>query len=802
MSTPAGDPDLGSAVSATPGAWSAVLPPTAYGEQLLLVVGAACAYRPELWSADEHQLLARLRAVPGAVRQVIGRLAQRRSGHMPRALLAGGDERLVTELSDCAWCIVDPDVISLAGGAAALVTAAVLVVFGDDRQDLSFFPRVAMGRLQLPAGSRCAMQLQALLSGIVPAAARGAAPEALASRDGLDAYLAARTARAQRLQPLGRAVTASMSRALAEITARAGASWPLLGAHLGAARHWSAVLWAARACLAVDDPRRRQALRALRRAPLSPRAAGRLWEEVWRAAQARSARMISAHVASFALWTPGERSRWRERARQPGQARAPRSRWRVLTVRAWLERDGQGLVVAQGEGVEAHALRRLRQEGWEGLHAEGELWSALATTLFWDEIMMKVEGVWVAPLQHWPLDWRRWGFAHRRRNALSHAAARLIRAPAAALARAYAQLGEARIAGWFTPPPRAASEAIVRLMPGAALVRLLMRVLADPRAASGLPDLITWRGAELVLWEVKSPNDALHDRQIAWLGWLSSEGIAAGELRIDERLPTQASLFAPEAVASRPRSAPRAPRTRPARPHLEASAVRAVAGADWSFSLAAAARLPECMHHTGAGQLGAQPLVRIDQWNGALGAGAVQGWDRPVTAVVGVPALAVLVVRTRRRVVVGRRWYPLPTGTMLAALLAPEALPGGGIGLCARLLERRSGFLVPAADAAWEPVCAPAQELLSGDGASRAGWVAAPDAEPLRPERLAAAWGCWPDLAAQLALLGSHAYRLAPGTQPGTITVAVAEDAPVLWTMNDPGLMRGVLEKGLASHPS
>jgi len=469
-------------------------------------------------------------------------------------------------------------------------------------------------------------------------------------------------------------------------------------------------------------------------------------------------------------------------------------------VRAWLERDGHGQVVAQGEGVEAHALRRLRRDGWQGLHAEGALWGALATVLFWDEIMAPLEGVWVAPLQHWPLDWRRWGFAQRRRGALSRAAARLIRDPQGALARAYAQLGEERLPGWFTPPPRAAADMIVRLMPGAALARLLLRVLNDPRAASGLPDLITWRGDELVLWEVKSPNDALHDRQIAWLTWLSSEGVAAGELRIDERMPTQGSLFAPAAEART--QAPRPRRRAPVGLRRERSAVVAAAGQDWSLRLAAGSPLPDCLRPAGALELGAQPTVRIEHWNGRLGDGTVLGWDRPVAALLAIPALAVLVVRTRRRVVVGRRWYPLPPGFVLAGLLAPEALAGGGIGLCARLLERRSGFLVPADAAGSEPVCVAAAELAAGGPTQDAAWLAAPDAEPLRPERLAAAWGCDQDLMAQLALLGATAYRLAPGAQPGTLALAVPAHAAVLWTMSASALRRAVLEPGLAGHPS
>src|SRR5207248_681228 len=153
-------------------------------------------------------------------------------------------------------------------------------------------------------------------------------------------------------------------------------------------------LWECLGLFDARDPRRSLALRALRRSPLAPSLARRLWEAVHRRAAARAGRRIADHFATFAIWSEGERRRWQARARAPGSPRPAAGPWRQARVRAWLDKALDGAVLAQGEGVEAHALRRLRAQGWDGLHAEGGFWLALAALLFRDVVYAPIAGAW------------------------------------------------------------------------------------------------------------------------------------------------------------------------------------------------------------------------------------------------------------------------------------------------------------------------------------------------------------------------------------------------------------------------
>jgi hypothetical protein len=668
----------------------------------------------------------------------------------------------------------DEEVLRLAPSARSLCRAALLLAFADDRDDLSIFPRLGLARLSLPERAPFGAALKSIGNGerLPPPSDR----PLFHDRAALDGYLAARDARAA--GPSAEAFAA----ALAAVEAAAGRSLRLLDGRFEAIHHWTALLWECLDALGPSDAQRGAALRALRRAPLAPPLARRLWDAVHRRSAARSGRRISDHLASFAIWSEGERRRWQARAREPGSPRPAAGPWRQARVRAWLDKSLDGAVLAQGEGVEAHALRRLRAQGWDGLHAEGGFWLALATLLFHDVIYAPVAGAWPGPLQLLPLDWGRWGFASRRRAAIAARSAELARDPLAELERAYTGLGSL-LPGLIDPPQRAMAVEVCRRMPRLTLVRLLQRVLAEPKAASGLPDLIAWRGDELALWEVKSPRDQLSDAQRAWLGWLDREGVAAGVLRIDARASEQQALFtAPpkSAAAQTPLRLPRAPRR-------EGSCL-ALAFGSRIVPLASGTALPD------APALAREPLLRVGSWSGALGAGAVAGWDRSVAKVIGLAAEAIYAERREGRRVVERRWFTLPRGWALPALVAEEADDAGGVAPRATLLMRASGWLLPAEFAAQEPVVAPLDEITAIALGSGPQWLPHPELEPPRPERSAQAWGLWSDLAAQLALIGASPYRLSLGEEPQTIELAVAPTLSCLWTVADPRIRRADLQ--------
>jgi hypothetical protein len=744
---------------------------TAYGRHLLIVLRAAISSAPTLFHAEELELAARLAALPTAAADFVSRFAQRRVEAVPAARVAEGAGLDAAVASG--WIQREEDVLRLAPAARSLCRAALLLAFADDRDDLSVFPRLGLERLALPERSPFGAALRAVAGGQPPSSSDR---PLFADRVALDEYLAARDARAAGPSP------EAFAAALAAVEAAAGRPQRLLDGRFAAIHHWTALLWECRETLGAEDAGRPISLRALRRAPLAPPLARRLWDAVHRRCAARSGRRMAEHLATFAIWSEGERRRWQARAREPGSPRPAAGPWRQARVRAWLDKALDGAVLAQGEGVEAHALRRLRAQGWDGMHAEGGFWLALAALLFDDVIYAPVPGAWPGPLQVLPLDWGRWGFAARRREAIAARSAELVRDPLGKLERAYAAAGSL-LPGLIQPPRRDCAVEVCRRMPRLTLARLLQRVLADPKAASGLPDLIAWRGDELALWEVKSPRDQLSDAQRAWLGWLDREGIAAGVLRIDARASEQQALFAAPAKPAAPAAPPRSPRA----PRRDGACL-ALAFGTRIAALAAGATLPD------APALALEPALRVDRWSGALGAGAVAAWDRPVTAVVGLPADAVYAERREGRRVVERRWFPLPRGWALPALIADEADEAGGVAPRATVLMRASGWLLPAEFAALEPVVAPLDEISAIAGGAAPQWLPHPEREPPRPERDALAWGLWPDLAAQLALIGSSPYRLSIGHEPQTIELAVAPTLSCLWTVGDPRIRRADLQ--------
>lgn len=766
------------------------LPATAYGRHLSLTLRAALAARPTLFDAGEHALVAALAAAPAAVGDIAARLVFRRREPADEASLGVADEALAGAAA-MGW-------VERSGGSAratpsvrALVRAGIVAAFGDDREDLSLFPRLALARLALPPGSPCARAIAAELAGLEPGTLpSGPTPTALRTRAALDAYLVARDARAA-----GPGEEA-LALALAAVEAAAGEPLDLVGHHLDAVRHWAALLSECRSALPAADPRHTRILRALRRAPLPPRQARGLWEQVWRRGSARGRRFIAGHLAGFALWSEGERARWQARAKTPGSARAAAGAWRAARLSAWLERDAGGAVLAQGENVEAHALRRLAAQGWSGVHAEGGFWTALAALLLRDVVLAPVPGAWIAPLQALPLDWGRWGFATRRVVLLDARAERIVRDPVAALADAYAAHGGELQASLLDPPPRPAAEAVCRLMPRATLMRLLRRVIADPAAASGLPDLVAWRGDELALWEVKSPNDQPSDAQRAWLAWLDAEGVAAGILRVDAKAPEQASLFAAAPQHDTPPVPLRAvtARARPRRADAGACAALACDGA--AVPLATGSRVP-CVWPDESMPLAAEPLLPVERWSGRLGDGAVAGWARPALALAAAAIGAVRVERRAGRHVRERRWWPLPPGWVVPALVVEEADADGGVTRRLALLARAAGWLIDADACAVEPVAVPIEAFLAALAGEAPDWRPHPDAEPPRPERAAWSWGFGADLAAQLALLGSSPYRLAFADRPGCVELAVSARQPCLWTASAAGIVRAELEPAL-----
>ncbi len=630
-----------------------------------------------------------------------------------------------------------PFVAIAAEGRRLLELAQAVAFAGHD--DLSLLARIAAGQLVPPAGSP--------LSG----AAVELGPLPWASRAECEDWLDARAASE---------AGAPFAEALARMRALEGQPLHLARHHLTAGHHWAHLLWTS----AASAEQRRLARRALRRAPCPPSLMRDVWEDLhahWHPRPA--ADRLARAFAGWSLWGEVDRAAWAARAAGTRVARA--RVWPVRTIEAWLD-HGAARVVAEGETVEELALRRLAQDGWQGVHAEGGFWLAVAHLLLAMDPCPTVP--WCAPLQAMPIDWGRRGYGARRRAAITRRAAALVRDPEAALAEAIARLREP-LPGFLAAPSAESLAAVVRHLPPRVLVPLLRRVLDAPAEASGLPDLVAWRADEIAFWEVKSPADQLSAKQRRWLAWLVSEGVTAGVLRIAAKKAVQTTLFAtPAAAAATTRRAPRGSR------HADGDGFRLL--------LAGGDTLP-----TAHGALPGMPGIRL----------AARPWrdvrhELPFVddRLLAVPASAVLIEVREGRKVRLRRWFPVPAGRVLVGALRDEALPEGGVGPCLRLLTRAAGWLLPSSLCDGEPVVAHADELSN----PTRDWVPHPDEPPPRPEAQADAWGCGHELRDQLTLLGAEPHGVWSGE--ACVVIATAPACGVLWVASDPRLVRGVLPIG------
>jgi hypothetical protein len=316
------------------------------------------------------------------------------------------------------------------------------------------------------------------------------------------------------------------------------------------------------------------------------------------------------------------------------------------------------------------------------------------------------------------------------------------------------------------------------------LTRLLRRLLADPGASAGMPDLVVWRQSELALWEVKSPGDALSDEQRAWLDWWNREGLAAGVVRVDaaEHRQTQlwggASGVEPEASAGVvAKQKARASRRR----MRERLVLLDNDGRRWQ---------PESGEPAPGGYYwSSEPIVSARRWNGRLGLGAVEGWLRPVTAIHPVGLLA---LRCNRRGERSQRWYPVPRGWVAVLLVSEEADPEGGVRAAVSLLCRRSGWLLPNDLAESEAVVVD-PEVVGQTPLEPGVWISHPDEPPFRPQVMAEGWGCAEELMAQLALLEHLPHCCDAQVDGGGIQVRIADGHGALWVCQHPRLLRAVL---------
>jgi len=215
----------------------------------------------------------------------------------------------------------------------------------------------------------------------------------------------------------------------------------------------------------------------------------------------------------------------------------------------------QGRPTWAGHAVEEAVASLLESAGRVVIRSENLLWTTLFGMLLRDVVFAPVPGMLPGALQAGPLDLGRPGFASRRDRWLTPALAEIhLDAGRERLQRAFNDhFGEA-IWGvaWSHWSLEELEEVCAGL--GGPLLVCLLRALAEGAARKGLPDLLVLPGArvrlddlfpgrlpaDVILIEVKSPNDQLRDDQMVWLDRLLRGGAKAEVWDVESKLGTGA----------------------------------------------------------------------------------------------------------------------------------------------------------------------------------------------------------------------------------------------------------------------
>jgi Fanconi-associated nuclease 1 len=222
------------------------------------------------------------------------------------------------------------------------------------------------------------------------------------------------------------------------------------------------------------------------------------------------------------------------RQQQPQQQQAkPKEADGATTVvaapTAWVGNDGK-LCRVEEFALQQYALPE--NGGFQGVHCEGGVFGALFVLLMWDSLWLDVPAAFPSPNQTAPLDLSTDWFYPRRRERIDATLESLrgessdgLRARVASM-WAVASGVQCRGIDWqrYDMPTMASMAACVGGRGLAAVFGCFARVT---HRRSGMPDLFLWNDErqKVRLSEVKSPNDRLSDKQVAWLETFMEAGI-------------------------------------------------------------------------------------------------------------------------------------------------------------------------------------------------------------------------------------------------------------------------------------
>lgn len=223
------------------------------------------------------------------------------------------------------------------------------------------------------------------------------------------------------------------------------------------------------------------------------------------------------------------------------------------------------LLTEQGAkfNVENYVIQRWEDDGWEGVHCEGSLFTTITALLNWDILFNStiLPSTFQSPFQSYPLDLFTLDFYHKREKLIEEHFIQFINNPITVrllLESNYFKYKGISCIGVDWNLNYNICEAFIIGMDEKTLVTIMRWILQDwRRMTSGLPDLFMWRvkkeakGAgtgsekkgvkrdgrdvEILFLEVKSHNDNLSSKQICWIKRMLKLNLAVQVVKIRKK---------------------------------------------------------------------------------------------------------------------------------------------------------------------------------------------------------------------------------------------------------------------------
>lgn len=197
------------------------------------------------------------------------------------------------------------------------------------------------------------------------------------------------------------------------------------------------------------------------------------------------------------------------------------------------------ITVAKGgnKRVEDKSLAHFSNLGFEGIHAENQLWRSLFGLLYWDELFDSEYATFHHPLQRAPSDLYSTAFYESRKSQLINklktlkTKKQLIKLIKVTYDK---KQGINNPLVWWNESLLFAIETCIARLPLTGLKKVLLEISKNIKDNStGFPDLFIWNEKSYQFYEVKSQNDHLSAQQLFWLDFFAECKIKSEILRVN-----------------------------------------------------------------------------------------------------------------------------------------------------------------------------------------------------------------------------------------------------------------------------